>query len=72
MMVEHPSGSQFWCDECATTPMWSTTPPTEPGWYWTLWDEKLDTVKTDGKHRPETWHGKPVMWYPVRISEPSR
>jgi hypothetical protein len=29
-----PGSLTYWCAECAAPPQWTTTPPTEPGWYW--------------------------------------
>jgi hypothetical protein len=39
IMVERPGGVAYLCDECAAPSpppetKWTSTPPTEPGWYW--------------------------------------
>jgi hypothetical protein len=67
-------------------PRWSTTPPTEPGWYWTrhtAWSDPAPgrVFGAGSDKQPCTWSpfyrdGEDwtanIEWYPVRISEPPR
>ena len=60
----------------ATTPRWTTEPPTEPGWYWTQWkapdfEEPMTVREITHKDLPIPV-GAHRRWWPVRIEEPPR
>lgn len=69
----------------APAPHWTTTPPTEPGWYWMrgIGDAVADPAQMhiDEDGRTHWWtfsgcmiYGTPVSreWWPVRIKEPKK
>lgn len=79
IMQEHPAGTVMWCDECLKKPTWTTTPPTEPGWYWVR-DDKNTLCPVKMVNDVECIFGvilfpakdMKVEWWPVRIEEPPR
>lgn len=48
-----PRGPAHWR---GVVQQWTTTPPTDPGWYWTLDHRDWESKKRGGKMRPTVVH----------------